>query len=209
MSRLQVFPFPSLIKPLDPITPTHHPSASSSSDTCGSASSNFRTQPRGTSTSSPVYSRQLDNFEDEEEILKCVEEVETYLSRTSHSEFEFLYFILINSLILLNLARDHPAGDRDLAPRQLARYHPMYLPKEFTHLEFADTMISWGMKTFNSVTGVTPEQWFLLSTSSCICPGCRNVRSIDGFRSHIKGGQCPTPGKNGEFYMPPSARKLN
>ena len=122
--------------------------------------------------SSPVYSHQLDNFEDEEEVLKCIEEVETYLSHTSHSEFKFLYFILINSLILLNLAQDHPAGDCDLAPRQLAHYHLMYLPKEFTHLEFADTMIGQGMKTFNPVTGVTPEQWFLLGTSSYICLGC-------------------------------------
>ncbi|KZP03200.1 hypothetical protein FIBSPDRAFT_969220 [Athelia psychrophila] len=82
----------------------------------------------------------------------------------------------------------HCAADRDLPPRCLQRYHQAFLPKAFEHMEFDDSMIAQGMRTWNSEEGVSPEAWLLLSTAKTICVGCRNIFSIDGFLAHTAGG---------------------
>ena len=92
------------------------------------------------------------------------------------------------------IARNHLAADRDMPPPALFRYHAMSRPSPFTHREFENSMIGQGMRTFNSSIGVSPEAWYLLTTYTTFCPGCRMMFSIDGFRAHTPQNRCPKPG---------------
>jgi hypothetical protein len=106
----------------------------------------------------------------------------------------------------LSTARIHPAADRDIPPATLFRYHTASCPTPFTHREFEDSMIGRGMKAFNSVDGVSPDAWHLLSTCTVLCPGCRMKFSVDGFRAHTVSGHCPKPGAR--FVVAPSHSML-
>lgn len=104
-------------------------------------------------------------------------------------------------------ARNHPAADRDMPPVSLIRYHPDSRPHPFTSLEFYDSMIGHGMRSFNSLDGVSSDAWHLLHTSSVFCPGCNHMFSVDGFQAHTRGGKCPKPGAR--FSVAPSHSESN
>ena len=83
-----------------------------------------------------------------------------------------------------------------MPPPALFWYHPFSKPETFTHHNFKNSMIGMGMQTFNSAVGVTPDAWHLMSTCTTICPGCRNIFLIDGFRAHTPHNHCTKPGAN-------------